>query len=77
MLKAWGIPESCWSSVYFGVLKALVLILEKECHRNSTDVLARDNENKVVRSKVFFSVLLSGLPPESIAQIWDAFLCFK
>lgn len=59
MLKAWGIPESCWSSVYFGVLKALVLILEKECHHNSTDGLARGNESKVARSKVFFSVLFS------------------
>lgn len=77
MLKARGIPGGLLVTSLFWRSMVLVLILEKECHSNRTDGLARGRESKVARSKVFFSVLLSGLPLESVAQIWDAFFCFK
>lgn len=40
------ILESCWSSVYTGILKMWVLISARECLRDKTDELASEKESK-------------------------------
>lgn len=50
--------ETCWSSVYMGTPRKLVLIKAAECHNKRTDELASENDRKQAKSKVSFPRVL-------------------
>lgn len=62
-----GVPESCWHSVYIGILKKLDLAPALETAQMHLPARVRASSKQT--KAFFFHVLLSGLPLEGVVLI--------
>jgi hypothetical protein len=67
--SARGFLESCWCSVYPGILKKCILIAVKGYISNRIDEFASKCECKQAKSFLLPCPFLCRLPPEGVAQI--------
>ena len=68
-----GFLESCWFSVYVGVMKKNVLILMKKFHNNRIDELAIKGKGQQAQSRgccPHFISFLPGIPAEDAVNAW-------